>query len=100
MLPPDLHHVLPQFLLYALTLIDAKDLIQDQSYPSLNLPAIENIRIYLPPLNEQQQIVRLLDELQIITDKLARICSAKQASLEELKESLLHQAFSGNLEAA
>ena len=97
---PDPDHVLPQFLLYALTLIDAKDLIQDQSYPSLNLPAIENIRIYLPPLNEQQQIVRLLDELQIITDKLARICSAKQASLEELKESLLHQAFSGNLEAA
>ena len=97
---PDLDHVLPQFLLYALTLIDAKDLIQDQSYPSLNLPAIENIRIYLPPLDEQQQVVHLLDELQVITDKLARICSAKQASLEDLKESLLHQAFSGNLEAA
>jgi restriction endonuclease S subunit len=97
---PDPDHVLPQFLLYALTLIDAKDLIQDQSYPSLNLPAIENIRIYLPPLNEQQQIVRLLNELQVITEKLARICSAKQASLEDLKESLLHQAFSGNLEAA
>ena len=59
---PDPDHVLPQFLLYALTLIDAKDLIQDQSYPSLNLPAIENIRIYLPPLDEQQQIVRLLEE--------------------------------------
>ena len=59
---PDLSHVLPQFLLYALTLIDAKDLIQDQSYPSLNLPAIEKIGIHLPPIAEQQRIVRLLDE--------------------------------------
>jgi type I restriction enzyme S subunit len=59
---PDLSLVLPQFLLYALTLIDAKDLIQDQSYPSLNLPAIEKIRIQLPPLVEQQRIVLLLDE--------------------------------------
>lgn len=59
---PNLNHVLPQFLLYALTLIDAKDLIQDQSYPSLNLPAIEKIHIKLPPLAEQQRIVRLLDE--------------------------------------
>jgi type I restriction enzyme S subunit len=59
---PDLSQVLPQFLLYALTLIDAKDLIQDQSYPSLNLPAIEKICIHLPPIAEQQRIVRLLDE--------------------------------------
>jgi len=59
---PDLSQVLPQFLLYALTLIDAKDLIQDQSYPSLNLPAIEKIGIHLPPIAEQQRIVRLLDE--------------------------------------
>jgi type I restriction enzyme S subunit len=59
---PNLSHVLPQFLLYALTLIDAKDLIQDQSYPSLNLPAIEKISIHLPPIAEQQRIVRLLDD--------------------------------------
>jgi type I restriction enzyme S subunit len=59
---PDLSHVLPQFLLYALTIIDAKDLIQDQSYPSLNLPAIEKIRIYLPPLTDQERIARQLDE--------------------------------------
>jgi len=59
---PDLSHVLPQFLLYALTIIDAKDLIQDQSYPSLNLPAIEKIRINLPPLTDQERIARQLDE--------------------------------------
>ena len=95
---PDLSLVLPQFLLYALTLIDAKDLIQDQSYPSLNLRAIEKIRIQLPPLVEQQRIVRMLDEAFEGIANAKVNAEKKLEALDELKNSLLHRAFSGNLE--
>jgi type I restriction enzyme S subunit len=94
---PDLSHVLPQFLLYALALIDAKDLIQDQSYPSLNLPAIEKICINLPPLAEQQRIVRLLDEAFEGMATAETLAEQKLAMLKQLKASLLAQAFAGEL---
>ncbi len=51
-----------RFLLYFLTTVVAQDLIQDHSYPSLNLPVIAAIPIFLPPLQKQQQIANLLDQ--------------------------------------
>ena len=51
-----------RFLLYFLSTIFAQDLIQDHSYPSLNLPMIAGIPVTLPSLPEQQRIVTLLDE--------------------------------------
>ena len=52
----------PRFLLYFLSTITAQDLVQDHAYPSLNLPTIAGIEVHLPPLDEQQRIVGLLDE--------------------------------------
>jgi type I restriction enzyme S subunit len=52
----------PRFLLYFLSTIAAQDLVQDHSYPSLNLPTIAGIEIHFPSLAEQQRIVGLLDE--------------------------------------
>jgi type I restriction enzyme S subunit len=48
-------------------------------------------------LEEQKQIVSILASLFEETQRLARIYEQKQAALAELKKSLLHQAFSGNL---
>lgn len=58
----DKSQVEPHFLLYFLSTVAAQDIIQDHSYPSLNLPTIEGIRIQSPPLHEQQRIVAILDE--------------------------------------
>lgn len=46
---------------------------------------------------EQRAIVRKLDSLREETQRLATLYERKLATLEALKKSLLHQAFTGNL---
>jgi type I restriction enzyme S subunit len=46
---------------------------------------------------EQRSIVSQLDELAEETQRLTRLYERKLAALEELKKSLLHQAFNGEL---
>lgn len=52
----------PRFLLYFLATVQAQDLVQDHSYPSLNLPLIADIEVPLPSLPEQRRIVAILEE--------------------------------------
>jgi len=48
-------------------------------------------------LRQQESIVRRLDALVDETQRLTRLYERKLAALEELKKSLLHQAFNGEL---
>lgn len=48
-------------------------------------------------IEEQKAIVATLDTLTIETQRLESLYQRKIAALDELKQSLLHQAFSGNL---
>ncbi|NLE40463.1 MAG: restriction endonuclease subunit S, partial [Lentisphaerae bacterium] len=48
-------------------------------------------------LIRQREIVKSFDALSAETRRLAAICSRKLAALEELKQALLHRAFSGEL---
>ena len=50
-----------------------------------------------PPLVEQKIISAELDALHSETERFAHIYERKLAALEELKKSLLHQAFNGKL---
>jgi len=49
--------ILPDFLFYLLKQVDAKDLTNNQDYPSLKLSDIKKIKISLPPLKVQKEIV-------------------------------------------
>jgi type I restriction enzyme S subunit len=51
----------------------------------------------IPPLAEQQRIVLVVGESVRESEHLESIYRRKLAALDELKKSLLHQAFSGNL---
>jgi type I restriction enzyme S subunit len=53
--------------------------------------------ISIPPLQEQQTIVRKLDTLRAETQKLEAVYQQKLADLEELKKSILQKAFAGEL---
>jgi type I restriction enzyme S subunit len=53
--------------------------------------------ISVPELSEQEQIVRKLDELRTETNRLEAIYRQKITALDDLKKSLLYQAFSGQL---
>jgi len=51
----------------------------------------------LPPLPELRRAVAKFEDLSAETERLASIYQQKLAALEALKESLLHQAFTGAL---
>ncbi|MEQ2009441.1 MAG: restriction endonuclease subunit S [Limisphaerales bacterium] len=55
------------------------------------------LRFRFPPLAEQKRIAAELDVLDPETQRLATLYARKQAALAALKQSLLHQAFSGEL---
>jgi type I restriction enzyme S subunit len=51
----------------------------------------------IPSLADQQRIVSQVDELFDTEDRLVSIYRQKLTALDDLKKSLLHQAFSGQL---
>ena len=62
------YKVLPNFLFHFLIKIDARNLTADQSYPSLRLSQIEKIKIPLPPIKIQKEIVEEIEQYQKVID--------------------------------
>jgi len=58
---------------------------------------IESVQISLPDKKEQRRIVEEFDSFAAETQHLTRLYERKLDALEELKKSLLHQAFNGEL---
>lgn len=67
------------------------------SIPQLTIPMVENLKIALPPLNEQKIIIERLEKLSAETKKLEKTYEQKLANLEELKKSVLSKAFHAEL---
>ncbi len=65
--------------------------------PKVNRNHLFAFRCYLPPLVIQKRYAEQLDFLREETQRLESIYQQKLAALEELKKSLLHYAFSGEL---
>jgi type I restriction enzyme S subunit len=65
--------------------------------PNLSTEQIKGFVLPLPSVDEQERIVDALETLSKETQHLTRLYERKLAALEELKKSLLHQAFNGEL---
>jgi type I restriction enzyme S subunit len=64
----------------------------------INMKDIRAFKIgAIPSLADQQRIVSQVDELFDTEDRLVSIYRQKLTALDDLKKSLLHQAFSGQL---
>jgi len=63
----------------------------------VGLGYLRDFPINVPPLAKQLEVVEALDELSAETQRLESLYQRKLAALDELKKSLLHQAFSGML---
>jgi type I restriction enzyme, S subunit len=91
----------PQFISYALKSPTIRNQLMTASEASaqqaIYLRDIKPLKIGCPSLVEQQAIVSSLDSLSAETQRLARVYERKLGALEALKNSLLHQVFSGNL---
>ena len=66
--------------------------------PNLSNTDLGYLHFDLPPLDRQKAIVQEIDSLHEETQRLARLYERKLAALEALKKSLLHQAFTGQLQ--
>lgn len=65
----------------------------------LNMGIIADLPVVVPPLPIQADIIHRFDRLRQECTRLAGIQSQKLTALDELKKSLLHQAFTGKLTA-
>ena len=65
--------------------------------PKLALSRIKSIEVYIPELTDQERIVSVLDEASDSVQGLRDGLLSKLAGLEELKQSVLEKAFSGEL---
>jgi len=83
------------FLYYAIESMDIGH--SGTSIPQLTVPMVSEFSIPLASLAEQQRIANRLDTLAAETQHLESLYTRKLAALDELKQSLLHQVFSGAL---
>jgi type I restriction enzyme, S subunit len=94
--------ILPQLLLHFINSPVAKQQFNKRlkgiGVPNLHLEEIREVVMGFPEsLNEQKAVATMLDDLRQEVQNLASIYERKLAALEELKKSLLHEAFTGGL---
>jgi type I restriction enzyme, S subunit len=93
--------VLPQYLCYFMKCSSSRKKLIDggngTNIKSLNQQTLFNLNIPFPSASEQKALVAKLDLMSEETQRLESIYRRKLAVLDELKKSLLHQAFNGEL---
>lgn len=65
--------------------------------PRANMNDVLNFEFPLAPIHEQEIIVSNLDALKKETQRLETLYQRKLTALDELKKSLLHKAFNGDI---
>ncbi len=68
-----------------------------QGKPGLNLDNIKNLDIHLPPLPEQQEIVRRVEALFKKADEIEARYKKARVFVDRLTQSILAKAFRGEL---
>ena len=88
-----------EFILHAINANKPKLLLERRGtrQKNLSLGKIKDILIPFPPAADQRSTVEQLRRVMSETQRLESLYRQKLAALDELKKSLLHQAFSGAL---
>ncbi|HBD7468585.1 TPA: restriction endonuclease subunit S [Legionella pneumophila] len=88
-----------RYLMYAL--MAAKDHLtisgQGTTVKTIYMPALKEFHILLPPLDEQILIVRQVEKLLSIADKIEEEIFSSKKNIELLSQSILNAAFTGKL---
>jgi len=94
-------HILPEYLAHYMRSFGFKEqYLQVMRQSTRNQVPITKQREFwhvIPPLEDQQRIIRVLDGLLENSRRLQYVYQRKLVVLEALKKSLLHQAFTGQL---
>ncbi len=82
---------------YLLKSLDLVHLDTGTANPALNRNLVHPLKISWPPIDRQEMIVDKIEAIEKHTAKLEAIYQQKLTALNELKQSLLQKAFSGEL---
>ena len=85
------------FLTYLLNFKNLRGLARQAAQPVISNSSLKDLVLDFPAPSEQHRIANQLDTLVVEIERLESIYRQKLAALDELKKSLLHQAFSGQL---
>ncbi|MEZ5478316.1 MAG: restriction endonuclease subunit S [Thiolinea sp.] len=100
-LRPDQNQVLTNYLAYALASSNSYQLIKSQvqgvTRPRINLAMLKSMKFLFPPIGEQEEIIRRVEELFGFADKVETQVKTALESVNHLTQSILAQAFSGEL---
>ena len=87
-----------RFVEFYLESIKLDEFITGAAQPKLNQKALNSIPIPIPrSVEAQARVVECIESFSTETKSLASIYQQKLAGLDELKKSLLHKAFNGQL---
>lgn len=76
-----------------------QEVITTGCQPKLAIKKIEQLKIPLPPINEQQRIVERIKSLFAKLDRAKELIENTLAQFEQNKMAILHKAFTGELTA-
>lgn len=97
------NELLPQYLsfYFASPIMQTKITIENYgaTRQALTKSAIENFRIHLPTLPEQQRIVEEIEKRFAVADELEKAVNEGLEKADKLKQSILKKAFEGKLVA-
>jgi type I restriction enzyme S subunit len=100
----NLNKVTPKFLFKAIQSFYFRRFIElgwsFGTQPNIGMGVIENIKIIIPPLEEQEQIVAFLDEKTSIIDKSISIEERRIGLLKEYRQSLISEVITGKIKVS
>ncbi|MEK6300670.1 MAG: restriction endonuclease subunit S [Acidobacteriota bacterium] len=101
-LRPNRSRVLPEYLNLALSSYDVRLQIEiparsTSGVHNINSEEVRGLRISLPPLTEQSEIVRRVEALFKLADQIEGGYRKAQAHVDKLTQSILAKAFRGEL---
>lgn len=89
-----------KWLRYALSLLDFKTLVNPGAVPSVNQSQVGMMPIPLPPLPEQEEIVKYLDEETGKIDRAIEVKRRQIALLRERREIIIDEVVTGKVKVA
>jgi type I restriction enzyme S subunit len=92
---------LPEFVLYLLTsqfsYAQIKEHVQGITRPRVNLGILKSLEFPVPPIQEQTEIVRRVDQLFAHADRIEQEVNDALSRVNNLTQSILAKAFRGEL---
>ena len=86
-----------KYIFYWTKSLNFYELTNATTVPALRKTDLENIPIPLPPLNEQQRIVNIIESLFAKLDRAKELIENTLVQFEQNKMAILHKAFTGEL---